>query len=166
MKRVIVIGCSGSGKSYFSKKLGEVTGLPLIHLDLIWHKADRTTVTKEEFDTRLSEIMEGERWILDGNFSRTMEARMKMCDTVFLFDLPLDACIAGVEGRIGKPRDDMPWVETEFDPEFKSWIESFRETRLPRMYELLEKYKDRVNVIIFKSRLDAEKYLEGLKNVI
>ena len=67
MKKVLVIGCPGAGKSIFAHKLSEKTDLPLYNLDMIWHKADRTTISAEEFDTTLSEIMNKDQWILDGN---------------------------------------------------------------------------------------------------
>ena len=57
MKKVIVIGCPGSGKSTFSRKLRDKTGLPLFYLDTIWHKADKTTVSREEFDLALEGII-------------------------------------------------------------------------------------------------------------
>lgn len=53
MKKVLVFGCPGAGKSTFARKLSEKTGLPLYYLDMIWHKTDRTTVSTEEFDTTL-----------------------------------------------------------------------------------------------------------------
>ena len=79
------------------------------------------------------------------------------CDTVFLFDLPVDECIAGVEARIGTKREDMPWVETEFDPEFREFILHFSETRLPSIYALLEKHKDKA-LTVFHSRAEAVAY--------
>lgn len=66
-----MIGCPGAGKSVFSKKLAAATGLPLIHLDNIWHKTDKTTVSREEFDMRLGDIIKRDEWILDGNYVRT-----------------------------------------------------------------------------------------------
>lgn len=63
MKRVIVIGSPGAGKSTFSRKLRDKTGLPLHYLDMMWHLPDRTTISKEEFDNRLTEILKTDRWI-------------------------------------------------------------------------------------------------------
>ena len=119
MKRVIVIGSPGSGKSTFSRKLRDKTGIPLYHLDNIWHRPDRTTISREEFDERLSAILAKDSWIIDGNYSRTLEWRIKHCDTIFLLDYPLEVCLAGVKGRIGNEREDMPWIEYEFDEEFR-----------------------------------------------
>ena len=157
MKKVLVIGCPGSGKSTFSRRLCRETKLPLYHLDLLWHRPDKTTVTKEEFDAALNAILKQDRWIIDGNFSRTLERRLEACDTVFLFDLPVEECIAGVEARIGTKREDMPWVETEFDPEFREFILRFPETRLPNIYALLKKHKDKT-LTVFHSRAECEAY--------
>ena len=159
MKKVIVIGCPGSGKTTFAEKLNKRTGLPLFYLDAIWHKPDRTHISREEYDQRLAEIMELEEWIIDGNYSRTMEVRMQASDTIFLFDLPTEVCIQGATDRLGKARYDVPWIDTELDPNFKKEIEEFPEKTLPHIYELLEKYKENRQVVIFKSRMQAEEYL-------
>lgn len=58
MRRVLVIGCPGAGKSTFARRLRDATGLPLYYLDMLWHKPDRTTITREEFDIRLQMILE------------------------------------------------------------------------------------------------------------
>lgn len=160
MKKVIVIGSPGAGKSTFARKLRDKTNLPLYYLDMLWHKADKTTVSQEEFDTRLCEILQQEQWIIDGNFSRTLEMRLQVCDTVFLLDFPVEVCLSGVESRIGKKRVDMPWIETEFDEEFKQWILDFPNIRLPQIYTLLEKYKENKEIVIFNSREEADAYFE------
>ena len=163
MKKVIVIGCPGSGKTTFAEKLNKSTGLPLFHLDAIWHKPDRTHISREEYDQRLAEILELEEWIIDGNYSRTLEVRMQASDTIFLFDLPTEVCIQGATDRLGKARYDVPWIDTELDPKFKQEIEEFPEKTLPRIYELLEKYKENRQVVIFKSRMQAEEFFKLIK---
>ena len=163
MNKVIIIGCPGSGKTTFAEKLQKCTGLPLYYLDAIWHKPDKTHIPREEFDRRIGEIFETPRWIIDGNYKRTIEMRMKQCDTVFLFDLPVEVCLQGVTDRVGKERYDLPWLETELDPEFKQFIEDFPKDTLPYIYELIEKYKDDKRVIIFKSREEADGFIEKLR---
>lgn len=160
MQRVLVIGCSGSGKSHFARKLARITGLYLYYLDLIWHKADRSTISREEFDEALDKILSEKRWILDGNFQRTLARRLARCDTVFLFDLPTADCLAGVKERIGRKRPDMPWIETKFDPEFREWIINFKRDRLPGILELLARTQCRK--MIFHSRQDSDSYLQAL----
>lgn len=160
MRRALVIGCSGSGKSVFARKLAALAGLPLYYLDMLWHRPDRTTASRNEFDLALDRILAENSWIIDGNFQRTLARRLERCDTVFLFDLPLSDCLAGVESRIGRKRPDMPWVETCFDPDFRQWIVDFRKNRLPGIMELLAKADCRK--IIFKSRGEADAYLDSM----
>lgn len=158
MKKIVVIGCPGAGKSTFARRLREMTGLPLYYLDQIWHKADRTTVSKEEFDAKLREIIRQDSWIIDGNYLRTMENRLEACDTVFFLDYPLEICLEGAKARIGTVREDMPWVEKEFDEEFRQWILDFPKDQIPVIYELLKKYETEKEIIVFKSRDEAEKF--------
>ena len=163
MKRVIIIGNSGAGKSTFARRLRDITGLPLCYLDRIWHKADKTTVTREEFDARLAKVLAGEKWIIDGGYLRTLERRLAACDTVILLDYPLEVCLAGVEARRGTPREDMPWIETEADPEFLAWIREFPQKRLPEIEALLARYREGREVIRLRSREEGDKFLSGLQ---
>lgn len=162
MQKVMIIGCPGSGKSTFARRLRDLTGLPLYYLDILWHKPDRTNITKEEFDARLIEITGRDRWIIDGNYRRTLRVRMEQCDTVFLLDYPLELCLTGAQARIGTKREDMPWTETEFDGEFRQWIEDFPKDQLPEIYQLLEEYRDRRTIVIFRSREESDTYLRKL----
>ena len=161
MKKVIVIGCPGSGKTTFAERLKEKTGLPLYYLDAIWHKPDRTHISREEYDARLAEILSQDAWIIDGNYNRTIESRLAACDTVFLFDLPVDVCLAGAIARLGKKRHEMPWIETDLDPEFAQQIKDFPSKNLPTIYALLEKYNDK-NIIVFTSREEADAFLKEI----
>ena len=159
MKKVIIIGSPGSGKSTFARRLREKTGLPLYYLDLIWHRSDRTNITTEEFDRRLMAILREDQRIIEGNYLRTLEIRLQACDTVFLLDYPVDVCLQGAKERIGTRREDLPWVETGFDGEFRQWILDFPNDQLPRIYELLEQYRDGKEIHIFRSREEAEEWL-------
>ena len=162
MKKVIVIGCPGSGKTTFSKKLHMITRLPLYHLDVIWHKPDKTHIARDNFDKSIAEILNTSEWIIDGNYNRTIEIRLKHCDTVFLFDLPTEVCIEGAMNRLGKERYDLPWIEKEINPSFKQLIMEFPYKSLPIIYKLLEKYKDGREIVIFKSREYADAYLRSI----
>ena len=161
MKKIIVIGCSGSGKTTFAEKLRDKIGIELFYLDAIWHRPDRTHVSREEYDARLSEILALDSWIIDGNYSRTIETRMAACDTVLLFDLPVEVCLEGAISRLGKARYDMPWIDTELDPKLKRDIEEFPSKNLPAIYALIDKYSDK-NITVFKSREEADEFLANI----
>lgn len=162
MNKVIIIGCPGSGKTTFAEKLNKCTGLPLYYLDTIWHKPDKTHIPREEFVDRITKIFATNQWIIDGNYKRTIEMRLKECDTVFLFDLPTEVCLQGANERIGEGRYEMPWIETELDPEFKRLIEDFPNDTIPYIYELIDRYKEEKEIIIFKSRKEADEYINKL----
>ena len=157
MRKVLIIGCPGAGKSTFARKLSKKTGLPLHYLDMIWHRADRTTVSPEEFDSRLDEILATDELIIDGNYMRTMPRRLCKADTVFFFDIPVDVCLSGAIERLGKERVDMPWHDTELDEEFRQWILDFPDYQLPIIRLLLDPYEG--NVIVFTSRGQADDYI-------
>ena len=161
-ERILIIGCPGSGKSTLARTLEELTGLPLIHLDLLYWNADRTTVPKELFLQRLDEALKKDRWIIDGNYLSTMELRLSHCDRVIFLDLPTQVCLDGIRSRMGKERPDMPWIETEEDPEFLSFIRNFQEKSRPVILSLLEQSPN-VEQVVLSSREEAERYLASLK---
>ena len=163
MKRVIVIGCPGSGKSTFSRELHNRTGIPLHHLDMMYWNADKTTVEKSVFLDRLSDVLDDNEWIIDGNYASTMELRLRACDTVIFLDYSLDVCLDGIKARRGKPRGDMPWIETEEDAEFIEFIKSYNDQQRPKVLKLLEKYSNK-KIIIFTSREQANDFIKNKLN--
>ena len=160
MKKIIVIGCPGSGKSTVSRALHNKTGIPLYHLDMMYWNADKTTVEKSVFLERLSVVLEKDEWIIDGNYGSTMELRMAACDTVIFLDYPLDVCLDGIKERRGKPRSDMPWIETEEDTEFIEFIKNYNEQQKPKVLKLLKNYSDK-KIVILRSREQADAFLNG-----
>ena len=87
MERIVIIGCPGSGKSTLARELGEKLDLPVVHLDQIyWSPGNWQHLEKDEFDALLMQELQKPRWILDGNFNRTLELRLERCDTVIFLD--------------------------------------------------------------------------------
>ncbi len=160
----MVIGCPGSGKSTFSRALRDATGLPLCYLDMLYWHSDRTTVSKYEFRAKLADVIASDAWIIDGNYGSTMEMRMQACDTVVFLDYPTEVCMAGIEARRGKPREDMPWVEEpgDVDEDFAAFVRAYNCESRPKVMALLEKYADR-EIFRFSSRETADAFLESLK---
>ncbi len=162
MKKVLVIGCPGSGKSTFARRLHGLTELPLYYLDMVFHKEDRTTLSREEFDKKLSEILSRDLWIIDGNYLRTMETRLEKADTVFFLDYPTQTCLEGIKERVGHKREDMPWVEKELDEEFAQFVTEFSIKSRPKILELLNRFENK-NIYVFKNREESELYLQDFK---
>ena len=161
MKKIIVIGCPGSGKSTFSKALHKITGIPLFHLDMMFWNTNKTTVEKSVFLERLSKALEKSEWIIDGNYSSTMELRIQECDTVIFLDYPLNVCLNGVKERRGKARSDMPWVEKDVDSDFVKYVERYNIDIKPQVFNILRKYAYK-DTYIFKNRSDLSNFLDLL----
>ena len=160
-RKIIVIGSPGSGKSTFARKLHAKTGIPLFHLDLLYHRPDRTVVSREAFDAKLRILMAQSEWIIDGNYLRTLPVRLMHCNEVFLFCLPVECCLEGARARLGRSRPDMPWAETELDPEFAERIRKFPGEQLPVIEQLLDGCRDSRRITVFHSRAEADALLAG-----
>lgn len=162
MKRVIVIGCPGSGKSTFSRALHDLTGLPLFHLDMMYWNDDRTRVDRDVFYAKLQDILATDEWIIDGDYISTMELRMKRADTIIFLDYSLEICLQGARARVGQVRSDMPWVEVEkeVDSEFITRINNYNSEKRPIVIGLLNKYSDKT-VVILKSRAQADEFIKN-----
>ena len=163
MKKIIVIGCPGSGKSTFSKSLHNLTGIPLHHLDMMFWNEDKTTVEKPVFLERLLKVIQNSEWIIDGNYGATMDLRMQACDTIVFLDYPLEVCLNGIKERRGKPRTDMPWIENEGeeDAEFIEFIKNYNLESRPKVMKLLNKYSYK-DIYVFTNRDEADEFLNQL----
>ena len=159
--RILILGCPGSGKSTFARALAARTGLPLVHLDNIWWRADGTHVSREEFDRALGELLRGEKWIIDGDYSRTYEVRLRAADTAIFLDYPESVCMDGIRARVGQARPDMPWTETALDPELVALVQNYARDDRPQVLALLQKYPEK-QALIFTSREEADRWLSDL----
>ena len=137
MKKIVIIGCPGSGKSTFAKLLSDLTSLPLFHLDMLYWNKDKTIVDKQVFLNNLNDMLNLDEWIIDGNYLSTMELRISKCDTIIFLDYPLEICLDGIKNRIGKPRSDMPWVEKDVDSDFVKYVERYNIDIKPQVFNIL-----------------------------
>ena len=159
--RVIILGCPGSGKSTFARSLHARTGLPLFHLDNIWWKADKTHISRDEFDDKLDELVSLDSWIIDGDYSRTYEKRIAACDTIFFLDYQEDVCMDGITGRVGQKRPDIPWIENELDPELVEQVRNYGKDNIVVLKELFAKYPEKT-LITFKTRDETDIWISGI----
>ena len=166
MERIIIIGCSGAGKSTLARALGEKLGLPIVHLDQLWWREGWQHVSREEFDAQLDMALAMDRWIIDGNYSRTMEARLQKCDTIIYLDFGRWECLLGmlqrVLGSYGKVRPDMAkGCPERFDWDFVKWIWNFNKQNRVRNYTWIAKTKH-ARAIVLKSRKEVKTFLQQL----
>ena len=162
MKRILVIGCPGAGKTYFSKRLSKILNLPLVHMDNLYWNKDKTSVDLDTLKARLQPYLEKEEWIIDGNYHKTLEMRLPYASDVFVLDLPRKECIQGILDSIDQPRDDIPWVESEDDAtELIAWTADYGFRTKDEEIALLNKNKH-IKVHVINSRKEMNEYLEKL----
>ena len=167
MKRVMIIGCGGAGKSTLARQLGEKTGLPVVHLDQIWWAPGNWKhLERAEFDALLMAEIEKECWILDGNYNRTLDLRLEKADTVIYLDFNRVQCLLGWMKRVitnwGHARADMAEGCKEwFDPEFVKWIWNFNRKNRTNYYKMLHDAEN-AECYILKNRREVRRFLEQL----
>ena len=165
MKRVVVIGSGGSGKSTFSAELGRATCLPVIHLDREYWRPGWEETPKDEWKRRVAELLAGERWIIDGNYGSTRTMRMGAADTIILLDLPRRVCLYRILKRTvkyyGKSRPDMAeGCHERLDLEFILWVWNYKHRTRKRLLAELESHGDK-HVIIFRNQRQVREFLAG-----
>lgn len=166
MERIMIIGCGGAGKSTLSRQLGDKLNLPVVHLDKLFWRPGWEQISREEFDKLHREALAGQKWIIDGNFDRTMGERIGYCDTVIYLDFSRTACLMGVVKRIltsyGKVRPDMGEDCPErIDREFLQWVWNFNKNKREKTYRLLNE-TDGIEKIVLKNRRAVRKFLKTL----
>lgn len=163
MKRVLVIGSGGAGKSTFSRRLSEITGIEVIHLDKIYWRAGWIEPPKVEWQKTLESYLKKESWIMDGNFGGTVDLRLAACDTAVLLDLPRTVCLYRVLKRRLKYRntnrpDMTEGCHEKVDYEFLKWIWDYPNKKKPKMEEKLRRFGNEKTIIRLKSQREIENF--------
>ena len=165
MERILIIGCGGAGKSTLARQLGEKLDLPVVHLDTLYWKPGWVQESREEFDRKLALELEKSKWIIDGNFNRTMPQRLQKCDTILYLDFSRWACLRGVIKRIlttyGTVRPDMgEGCPERFDLEFLRWVWNYNKNNREQNYQLLSE-ATHVQKIVLKNRRAVKAFLKN-----
>lgn len=168
MNRILVIGSAGSGKSTLSQRIGERLQLPVIHLDKYFWKPNWIPTPNDEWDRFVMEAANRERWIMDGNYSRTLDLRLKRADVVLFLDMPRWLCLYRIfKRRIryhGTTRPDLnEECPEKLDWEFVKWVWNYKKRSRPNVIDKLDSVRDQKEVIIVKTRRQAKELIKRLK---
>ncbi|MCI3918977.1 DNA topology modulation protein [Paenibacillus sp. TRM 82003] len=169
MKRIMIIGSGGAGKSTLASQLADILDIPVHHLDAYYWKPGWTPSPNDEWDQFQETLVQEESWIIDGNYGRTHDIRMRRADVIILLDFSKCVTVYRVlKRRIiyhGKTRPDLNENCPEsLDFEFIKWVWNFKKTRIPGIMEKLKEYQDK-KIIILKSPKNVRQLLEKVKTM-
>jgi len=163
MKKILIIGSPGSGKSTLAKKMSKIMGYPILHLDRIYHIDNYSHISRDELLEQISRfVADKETFIIDGNYTATLEYRLNYADTVILFDIDTDTCLKNVIARIldNNPRDDIaPGFDNSiYHQDFIDYVKTFQDEKLPLIETILGEYTGRI--IRLSSYFEVDNFLE------
>ena len=166
MKRVLVIGPGGSGKSTFARRLGQLLNIEVKHLDRFYWRAGWTKPSNEDWVKTVGELIGGDSWIIDGNFGGTLVQRVERCDTIIFLDMPRLLCLWRVTKRRllyrNSSRPDMTeGCNEKLDREFIDWVWNYSHRSRPKVIKLLNENSERKKVIWLRSKADVERFLKS-----
>jgi len=164
----MVIGCCGSGKSTFSKKLASHTSLPIFHLDQYYWKPNWTETESSEWKTIVEDLATKPSWIIDGNYGGTMDIRFREADTIIYLDRSTPVCLWRVVKRIikyhGQVRPDMPpGCKERFDWDFLHYVAIYNLKRKKDVLKKMAALDPSKELLVFKSDKETEAYLRKHK---
>ena len=161
-RKIIIFGLPGSGKSYFAKRLHQITNIELIHLDNLLCDKDTKRININHLESTLKTLLQKEEGITEGFYHYNLEERLEWCDTCYFFDLPKEEVYEGLKARINVKSDDCPFTRTEDElKSFENNYRSYLKEKKPLIIELLNKYNNK-ETITFHSRNEVNDYIKKL----
>lgn len=164
MKRVLVIGSGGSGKSTFARRLGERLKIEVKHLDRFYWRPGWTKPAPEDWVQTVTDLVNGEKWIIDGNFGGTLDLRVRYCDTIVFLDMPRLLCVWRVTKRRllyrNRARPDMSeGCHEKLDLEFLDWVWGYSRRSRPKIVKMLRENSEIKKIVWLRSNADVERFL-------
>lgn len=168
MKRILIIGSGGSGKSTLSQRLGALLHLPVVHLDAHFWNPGWVEKEPEEWDGIVHQLLHEPAWIMDGNYGRTMDLRIEKADLVVYLDMPRLLCMYRIVKRRfmyhNRSRPDMrEGCHEKLDWPFVKWVWQYRKRSRDATLERLERAAAGRKVVILKSRREVQDFLRKLE---
>jgi len=163
VKRVAIVGCGGSGKSYVARELGRRLGAPVTHLDAVYYDADWNERPKDEFAELQRDLVAAPSWVIDGNYNSTLPIRLAPCDTVVFMDMPTLSCLWGVlsrQLRHGHGQHKGNGIYNRLHMGVIRYVLSYRRTMRPRVLAKIDEHaRGHAQIVILTSRRRTRRWL-------
>ena len=164
MRRVLIVGNSGGGKSTLARALGAKLGLPVIHLDVLFWKPGWVESDDDDFRVRVAEALQAPAWITDGNFGGTWDLRMPLADTIAWIDQPRLLCLWRAIRRVftyrREIRPDMAeGCRESIDFQFYAFIWTYNTKVRPRLEAALAQHGAHARIVRLRSDREIAEFL-------
>lgn len=164
MRKILVIGSGGAGKSTFANRLGKLLNIEVLHLDKFYWRPGWVETPKSEWQKKVEELLGRDAWIMDGNYSGTLDTRFKACDTAIFLDMARTVCLWRVLKRAiiyrNKRRPDIAeGCPERLTLEFILWIWNYPSRTRPKIVRMFESNHEEKKVVWLRSQADVEGFL-------
>ena len=168
MKRILVIGSGGAGKSTVATRLGQLLDLEVNHLDKFYWRPGWVETPPEEWTQIVTALINRDSWIIDGNYGGTLALRMQKCDTIVFLDMPRLLCVWRIVKRNFRYRRDVrpdmaEGCREKLDPEFVSWVWNYSRRTRPKVVKLIHEQAHGKRVVWLRSNAEVNKFLGELR---
>ena len=168
MRKILVIGSGGAGKSTFARRLGELLDIEVKHLDRFYWRAGWQEPAKEDWVQTVTELVSADAWIIDGNYGGTLDLRVKHSDTIVFLDMSRLLCLWRIAKRRllhrNRSRPDMAeGCHEKLDWEFVRWVWDYSRQSRPRIVRLLQEHSQNKQILWLRSNAEVERFLARLK---
>jgi len=167
MRRIVIVGPGGAGKSVLARRMGARLGLPVIHLDAHYWSAGWVESPKDVWDRKVRGLIAGDRWIMDGNYGRTVDVRFAAADTIVFLDFPRRISIPRVIRRAivyrGRTRPDLAEGCPEQVPlEFLRYLWRYPRDSRPRIVAAMHGSGAHARHVVLRAPREVARFLASL----
>jgi adenylate kinase family enzyme len=168
VRRVLIIGCGGSGKSFLARELGARLGLPVVHLDPLFWRPGWVETPEPEWRAKQEQLVRQPAWIIDGNHASTLDVRLPAADAVILLDAGRATCIWRVVKRSlqhrRRPRPDRAeGCQERLDWPFLRWVWTFPRKGRPQVLKAIEQHAPHAEVTVLRRRSEVDEFVRGCR---
>ena len=168
--KIVILGSSGTGKTTLCRKLGEKLNTNILHLDSVYWKKNWNNIDKDEFDQFMkSYLTKNKSWVIDGNYSNNkhFKYRLDAADVIIFLDFGTQVSLQGIYKRANeykhRTRNDMAEGCIEgVDQVFLQYVAFYYKFRAKYLKAIVNKYKNKKQVLIFKNRTELYKWYNSL----
>lgn len=165
MRRIAIVGCCGSGKSFLARELGRRINAPVTHLDAMYYDDEWNPLPPENFEARQRALVSGDQWVTDGNYNATLQVRLEACDTVVFMDVPTWTALWGVlsrQIRHGTGQNQASGIYNRINWSVLRYVATYRRKMRPRVLAKIDQFAGHAQVVFLTSRRQTRRWLENV----